>query len=616
MNLDEKQNAAANAGEGQYLVIACPGSGKTTVIIERVHRLIEQGIPPIRMLVITFTKAAADEMADRYEKKFGPCNIMFGTIHSVCFKVLQKAYGYHRENILTQAEQWDFFRQYLFKRVTKTDLEEYIRQLLTEISYVRNKRMDPRKFESSVCDTNMFVELLERYNDFKRESAKLDFDDMLILCRHCLIHNPEELTYWKKQFQYIMIDEFQDTNQIQADIFYMLAGKNGNLFVVGDDDQSIYGFRSADSSIMLDFKKWYPDCQEIYLDTNYRSAEKIVRSASMLIDNNNVRFRKKIKPFRQDKGLIYLSCMEDAITQVKSVIANLEMFHKDGIEYEEMAVLYRTNVQNQLLVSMLLMLNNAIPFYTTEQPKDIHNEFIYVDLMAYWRLASGNWKNGDLQRILNRPSRFLKSEVFKNCPFHIPEILARCRRLPKGQDAKAIDQIYELTFHLKNLKDLPPEAFITYVMKTMRYEVWLNSYAEFTGKDIETLFGTVSVLKEEAKQFGTMQDWNGYADFFSKKLLEMKRLKSRQGVCLSTFHSAKGLEWKAVTIIDCNEGVCPYRKAEKPEEFEEERRLFYVACTRAKDRLMLLYLKGQYEKNLYPSRYLHELGLMGYTPII
>lgn len=611
-SLDQSQEQAAETSDGQFLIIACPGSGKTTVIIERVHRMIEKGIPQTNMLVITFTKAAADEMQKRYEDKYGTSGVLFGTIHSVCFRVLRKALNLSMDNILRESEQWDFFRRYLINRISKTDLEEYIRQLMTEISYVKNSRTNPATYISNVCSSTDFVQFFHAYEDYKREHSFIDFDDMLILCRKVLIHMPEELKYWKEKFKYIMIDEFQDTNRIQADIFYMLAGKNGNIFVVGDDDQSIYGFRSADSTIMLEFQKTFPQCTKIYLDTNYRSCENIVEGAARLVKNNQVRFEKQIKASRKESGTIFTVCHKDALSQAISVIENVRQLHKNGIDYNDMAVLYRTNNENQFLVGALISLKeDKIPFYTTENPKDIHNEFIFGDLMAYWRLAEGNWKDGDLQRILNRPSRYLKAEVFKDCKYNLNDMLQHCDRLDgSGRISQAKSMIFDLVMHVKKLKGKAPEDFINYVMNMIQYKKWLSDYAAFTGKKEEDLLGILQMLKEEAKEFTTMADWDAYAKFYAKKIQELRRKKVKNGLCLSTFHSAKGLEWKAVILIDCNEGICPYHKAENPAEFEEERRLFYVAATRAKDTLLMFYLKTNGDMEQSPSRYLSEFGLI------
>lgn len=612
-SLDQSQEQAAETSDGQFLIIACPGSGKTTVIIERIHRMIEKGIPQANMLVITFTKAAADEMQKRYEDKFGTSAVLFGTIHSVCFRVLRKALNLSVENILRESEQWDFFRRYLISRISQTDLEEYIRQLMTEISYVKNSRTNPAAYISNVCSSNDFVQFFYAYEDYKRERSLIDFDDMLILCRKVLIHMPQELAYWKEKFKYIMIDEFQDTNRIQADIFYMLAGKNGNIFVVGDDDQSIYGFRSADSTIMLEFQKTFPQCTKIYLDTNYRSCENIVEGAAKLIKHNQIRFEKQIRANRKDTGTIFTTCHKDSMAQALSVIENVRQMHKNGIDYNDMAVLYRTNNENQILVGSLISLkDDKIPFYTTENPKDIHNEFIYGDLMAYWRLAEGNWKDGDLQRILNRPSRFLKAEVFKDCKFVLNDMLRHCDMLEgSNRINQAKSKIFDLVMHVKKLKGKPPEEFIDYMMNVVQYKKWLSDYAAFTGKKVEDLLGILQMLKEEAKGFTSMADWDAYAQFYAKKIQELRRSKNKKGLCLSTFHSAKGLEWKAVILIDCNEGFCPYRKADTPAQYEEERRLFYVAATRAKDTLLMFYLKADAEMEKSPSRYLSEFGLMG-----
>ena len=605
--LDIQQQKAARTMQGQVLVIACPGSGKTTVIIERVHNLTTK-VNPASILVITFTKAAAEEMKNRYKKKYGETKVVFCTIHSICYSIIKREFGLDASNILKDAEQYEFFRGYLINRVSGVDLDEYIKDLLLEISYVRNSRTKPELFESKKCSSSEFVEYMKAYAAYKTEENKIDFDDMLIICRQTLIHKPDVLAYWKKKYPYIMIDEYQDTNRIQADIFLMLAGKNGNLFVVGDDDQSIYGFRSADSSIMLDFGKWYPACTKIELNTNYRSAENIIEVASNLIQKNTVRYQKQIIGKRKERGEVILSSFENTYEQAKAIISDIKTKHSRGVPYNEIAILYRCNVQNLLLVSLLLSREkDQIPFYTTEIPKDIHNEFIFADLMTYWRLAEGSWKKGDLQRILNRPGRYLKAEVFKNCPFELNEMLQRCKNLPNKENAK--NNVFDLFWQIKKLKGKKPTEFISYIMNTMRYKEWLHTYCEYIGKEEEALFGIIDVLQKEASQFQTMQDWYDYSQFYAMKLQEMKRNPETSGVCLSTFHSAKGLEWKNVFVIDCNEEVTPSKKAQSPEEYEEERRLFYVAITRAKDELNLMYVKHNEDMSMDPSRYLYEMGL-------
>ena len=603
--LNTKQQEAVNFKNGQMLVVSCPGSGKTTVIVARVHQLIESGVNPSNILIITFTKEAADQMQKRYEKKYGPTQAFFGTIHSICFRVLAKAYNYTKEDILRANEQWEFMFNFLCKKVSSTDLQEYIKNMIAEIGYVRNKGMDYRKYQPEHSEKDIFRATYQAYDEFKKEKNKIDFDDMLVICQKCFREDKENLQYWKNQYAYIMIDEFQDTNSIQADIFYMLAGPDGNLFVVGDDDQSIYKFRSADSSIMLDFPKTFPKCQTIYMDTNYRSGTEVIKYAGNLIRVNKKRFEKDFHGFRKEPGSVSAIACNGPNEEVDRILKDMDSLRKQGVKYTDMAVLYRTNMENQLLAGKLLKLK--VPFYTTEAIKDYHEDFIFQDIMAYYRIACRNERKGDLQRILNRPSRFLKAEPFKNCSFSKADLFEACKKLGSDKSVQAMSKINELLYDIDMLKkQTVPYGFVQSLL-SMGYMTFIGKFCEFSGRDQETCMQTLNLLLEEAKEQGSMEEWQAYAKFYSESLQQKKRDKRKDGVCLSTFHSAKGLEWSRVYILNADDGNCPYKKSD---DIEEERRLFYVAVTRAKDVCKIFYSGSNGKKKQIPSQFLYEMGLL------
>lgn len=606
-SLSHKQEEIVNCIHGQVLVVSCPGSGKTTVIVNRAAKMVEEHIPESNILIITFTKEAATQMKNRYEKEFGKTNIFFGTIHAFCFRILTRAYGYKREDILLASEQWDFFRRQLYKKIDTTDLEEYIKSMLTEISYVRNKEIPVSSYEPQNSKKEIFVAMFEKYNEYKKALGKIDFDDMLILSRECLRSDKKQLDHWQKQFPYIMIDEYQDTNSIQAEIFYMLAGKNGNICVVGDDDQSIYGFRSADSKIMLDFPKVYPNCKRLYLDTNYRSGKNILSCAAKLISHNRVRFKKNIEGAKEENGSVKVSVYDGAKDQTMEIIKKIEDYHKKGVPYDEMSVLYRSNIQNQLLIGALM--KKEIPFYTTEPPKDYHSDFMFGDFMAYYRLAEGNWQKGDVQRILNRPSRYLKADAFKGCGYNKDELVNACQKLGRNTP-KAMLSVVEMMHDISCLAGKPPYEFCQFLLKGMGYNSFIDHFCEFCQRDKDMTKDILNLLLEEAKMFQTMEDWQEYANEYSLRLQEKRAARKKEGVCLSTFHSAKGLEWDVVFIIDANEDITPYRKATKPEEIEEERRLFYVALTRARKQAHISYTLGSEQRQITRSRFIPEMGIM------
>lgn len=603
LQLNEKQKQMVAAKEGPVLVVACPGSGKTTTMIERAKALVDYGVNPAKLLVITFTKQAATHMQQKYEKAYGKEGITFGTIHSICYRMLQSVAGYTKKDILLESEKWAFLAGQLHGKVAAAEMEETISGIMREISFVKNKCIPPEAYEPDSTDKRTFCILFHAYEDFRKSAGKIDFDDMLILARDILFNNGMVLDEYRKKYSYIMIDEFQDTNRVQADIFYLLAGENGNILVVGDDDQNVYGFRAAESAIMLDFPKKFPNCKIIYLDTNYRSEPEIIEIASKLIACNKKRFEKDFKGEKKGKGHIKITCFPDVVKQRDSVVEQLKKLHETGVPYEEMSVLYRTNKQNLMYVQALM--KEEIPFYTTEAVKDHHMEFPFQDFMAYYRLAAGNPWKGDLQRILNRPSRYLKGDAFKNCIYNIDQMIECANRCSNPDAAK--DRIYSMVDDIENLATMNPTQFVGYLYNVMDYRAGALSYAAYCGKDESEVNELLDSLIDEAKQFNTMREWADYAKTYNKKLQEKR--KNKEGICLSTYHSAKGLEWDYVFLIDCNEDMTPFKKAESPEEIEEERRLFYVAVTRARKGVRFTWVSDNGPKKMFPSRFLTEMGI-------
>lgn len=603
MELNEKQRQMVAAKEGPVLVVACPGSGKTTTMIARAKALVDSGVNPSKLLVITFTKQAATHMQQKYEKTYGKDGITFGTIHSICYRMLQSVAGYTKKDILLESEKWAFLVGKLHGRVTAAEMEETISGVMREISFVKNKCIPPEAYEPDTTDKRTFCALYHAYEDFRKAAGKIDFDDMLIVAREIFFNNGMVLEEYRKKYSYIMIDEFQDTNRVQADIFYLLAGENGNILVVGDDDQNVYGFRAADSSIMLDFPKKFPNCKIIYLDTNYRSEPEIIKVASKLIACNKKRFDKEFKGDKKGKGYITTTCFPDVVKQKDSVVGQLKKLHETGVPYEEMAVLYRTNKQNQMYAQRLI--KDEIPFYTTEPIHDYHMEFPFQDFMAYYRLSAGNPWKGDLQRILNRPSRYLKGEAFKNCIYNLDQMLICAEKCTNSTSAK--EKVFSMVDDIDNLATMNPSQFVGYLYNVMDYKTGAMSFAAYCGKEEAEIEELLTLLKEEAKQFKTMEEWATFAKEYGKKLQEKR--KNKEGICLSTYHSAKGLEWDYVFLIDCNENMTPFKKAESPEEIEEERRLFYVAVTRARKGVRFTWTSSNGPKKMFPSRFLTEMGI-------
>jgi len=596
----EQQNKAINAIDGQILLIACPGSGKTTTIVNRAKNMVDSGIDPATMLNITFTKSAADVMAKRF-RDISDARVEFSTIHAFCYRLLSKHCGYDQNDILKNSDQYVFIATRLRELgVPGNEIEDQTKEAIAGINRVRNMEMSVMSYDPDKLIKEDFIDVYEKYQEYKTRIRKIDFDDMIIDFRDRLKNNVGFLEHCRKKYKYITVDEFQDVNRIQADIFYDIAGEDGNIFVVGDDDQGIYGFRGADSGIMLDFPKHYPNCTKLSIDTNYRSKGNIIGHASKLINHNRTRFSKDFKADRENDGRISIFINNNVTRQARKVCEEIKNNKTSGQDYENMAVLYRTN--NEAVAVSAVLAKENIPFYTTEHVASIHESPVFGDIKAYYRLAGDIPQKGDFQRILNRPSRYAKAERYKDCDFDKAQVL----KIAKDDKPYVLTNLYGLFHDVKNLSAKKvPSDFVDYISVNMGYREWLGKHAEYMHKKPDEFYAVLSELKEEASEFDAMEDWFRFAEYYDRKLRDAAKAANREGVCLSTFHGAKGLEWESVFIINANDGYCPYKKAMTENELEEERRMFYVAMTRAKDNLSILLTDGEGDT---PSPYLAEAG--------
>lgn len=610
-NWNPAQRLAIESTEGAVMVLSCAGSGKTSVILERTRRIVEKGVRPGRILVATFSKAAAGEMEKRYREEYGGGGVRFATIHSVCYSVLAGSWGLTAESILREQERRSFFREehglaLQQGQAVSADFEEYYSGISADISRLSLEAAAGVEGSSGVTGKNMgnkkqdayAQQIRQRYEQFKRKHEKVDFDDMIILCHQCLTGQPEVLEYWQGVFDYFMLDEYQDTSVLQAEIFFLLAERQGNICIVGDDDQSIYGFRGADSGIFRYFQKCFPKCQVIMLEKNYRSLPGILKCAQRVIVHNRERFPKKLQAHREGKAEIQIWNGTGDREQVAAVLKQIEKSVEAGREYRDIAVLYRVKKEAATLVNRLLL--EDIPFYIREMPEDIHKGLVYRDVMAYYRLSQGMEEPGDLQQIINRPKRYIKNNLIRNCRLNRNELYLACTRdvsAPYEYD-RINDTVNQLFLDLRNLKELKPTEFLGYLKYEMKYMDSLMEYARYRELDEEEMERDYAALLGEAARFSTMEEWQAYVE-------EIRRgsCLNPDGVYLSTFHGAKGLEWKEVIIISANEKVTPYHQGGRCGDLEEERRLFYVAMTRARDKLSI-FSKG---KSGEISRFVREL---------
>lgn len=600
MEFNEAQKEALSHKDGPMMVLAGPGSGKTTVITHRISRLLEQGVAPSGILVITFTRAAAREMQERFQTLAGRENtgVSFGTFHSVFYHILKLAYRFTTGNILGEEEKRLYFKEFLEKSELEVEDEgEFISSVINEISYVKGNRIDPACYYSRNCPEEWFKKLYHGYDTMLRQRGKIDFDDMLIMCHELFTERKDILAAWQKKYRYILVDEFQDINRIQYEIVKMLALPENNLFIVGDDDQSIYRFRGAKPEIMLGFEKDYPGAKRVLLANNYRSSPEIVDTSLKLISHNRIRFEKRLVPVRKAGRPVDLTVYENPLAETEAVAKKIRMYEKAGCRYEDMAVLFRTGNGSGLLAEKLMEYN--IPFVMRDVIPSLYGHWIAKDLFAYLALGNGSRKRSDYFRIMNRPKRYLSRDAFEHAEVSLDAVKSFY------QDREWMEErVCDLESDIRTIGRLKPQAAVNYIRKAVGYDDYLKEYAEFRRLKPEELFEVADRVLESAAGFDDFASWMEHVRKYEDTLKDNGQQAS--GVTLSTMHSAKGLEYRVVFIIDANEGTIPHHKAGLSADIEEERRLFYVALTRAKDRLHVCAVKERYHRKQELSRFVRE----------
>lgn len=605
MAFNETQKKAIRHRQGPMLVLAGPGSGKTTVITNRVRYLTEKaGVDPGHILVITFTRAAAREMKERYEQmtQAGCSRVSFGTFHSVFFLILKLAYRYQAANIVREEQRIQFVRELLEHCDLEVEDEgEFIASVLSEISMVKGELMDLDHYYAKNCSEDVFKQLFLGYEEQLRKRRLLDFDDMLVMCYQLFKERPDILSAWQNKYKYILIDEFQDINRIQYEIVRMLAEPENNLFIVGDDDQSIYRFRGAKPEIMLGFERDYPDAPRLLLDQNYRSSRQIVEAAGNVIRHNRTRFPKDIRAARGNGRPLDIREWPEPIDESLAIAGELRDYASMGIAYEDMAVLYRTNLGPRLLIEKLMEYN--IPFNMRDTVPNLYDHWIVKNILSYIKAATGDLSRSNILTIINRPKRYVSRDALEGQMVNWEAVKSFY------QDKNwMLDRIEQLEYDLIMLKTMAPAAAVNYIRKAVDYDSYLREYAGERRMKPEELLEVLDQLQESAAGFKTYDAWFAHMDHYRDQLLKQAQGGNgrEKGVSLMTMHSSKGLEFRVVYILDANEGITPHHKAVLDPDVEEERRMFYVAMTRAKERLHIYYVRERYHKKQEKSRFAEE----------
>ena len=614
MKLNRGQDEAIKHGNGPCMVLAPPGSGKTLIVTERTRYLIEEsGVRPDQILVITFTRYAAREMKERFERLTAGKNypVTFGTFHSIFYGILKCAYGIGANNLMSEKESSVLLQEVLDQTDIEStpeveDEEELVRELLREVGMVKNGLCHLKDFHSKYLTQDEFAEVFRSYEHQKKELKKFDFDDMLVQCYALFRKKPEILQGWQKRFQYILIDEFQDINRVQYEVIRMLAAPRYNLFVVGDDDQSIYGFRGAKPELMLYMKQEFPSLRTISLTVNYRSTEFITGAAARVILHNDTRFYKRVQSFRGRGQNVHVQEVLDEQEEAQYVTKEIQKKLDQGIKPGEIAVLFRAAVQVRMISEILS--EHRIPFEMRDYVTNFYRHFIVKDMMAYLQLAAGKRDRSLFLTICNRPLRYLARNSMENRQVNFEDL----RKFYCDKDWM-LDIIDQFDVDVRMMKNMAPYAAIQYIRKKIGYDDFLKEYAEKHQISWKQLMDVMAELEERSKNFKSYDEWEIHIAKYTQELEEQqakaRKIKGEREnkVQLMTIHSAKGLEFEDVFVIHANEGEIPHQKAEKKDEIEEERRLFYVALTRAKNNLCISYITQKNGNSIKPSRFVEEL---------
>lgn len=632
--LNKAQREAVTWGEGPLLLLAGPGSGKTFTITNRILYLLEQGVPPEQILVITFTREAASSMHRRFRKmsdKLYPVN--FGTFHSVFYHILKESGGFRSLKLLNESQKRNLMIPILKKYNDKPEevcvqasIGEDAAKALAAVSYYKNTGNSGKAVEKMpVCWRGFFKEIFVEYRKAVQRAGAADFDDMLYECKKLLEGEKEVRSYWKSRFRHILIDEFQDINPMQYEVLKLLAAEPYNIFAVGDDDQSVYGFRGSRPDIMRQFTEEFR-AGRLLLDINYRCGKKIIDASLAVIGENQNRFSKRLKaaPHRQegDEGQLRIKSFQDREEESVYLLEQLREWREKHMgDSECCAVLFRTNAFMQGTAARLK--SAGIPYLMSEKVQSIYDHFIMKDIMAYLLLAAGDWKREYLLRIINKPSRYISREAvgdgrsikelekyYENSLWNVKRESGTGTPGRMGGTECVLKNLEKLQRQLLCLASLSPAAAVNYILKAVNYESYLRVLSAGNPEKAEEWREFIEWVKADAARFSTPREWLEAQNAYTAALEGQPRAASEEKgekIRLMTVHGAKGLEFHTVFIPDCNEKVFPHGSMPDGQEVEEERRIFYVAMTRAKVSLELLYLSGDRIRPRLPSRFLNPL---------
>lgn len=609
MEFSKEQKKAINHKNGPCLVLAVPGSGKTTVLLARINKLVESGVDPSKILAMTFSKSQALDMQDRYEKVYGDKSVKFSTIHSFSYglvrsfsnhankiELIEASKKYNKYQIVSQ-----IFYQIKKRKISDEELDEFFRVS----GYIKNTLMDYESYKKKYGQVFFnFEKVYIAYENFKKKNHLIDFDDMLLEALYILQNNKYALDFIQNKFDYIQIDEGQDTSFVQLKIISLIAGKKNNLFIVADDDQSIYGFRGASSELLLDFPKVYPDAKIYYMEDNYRSKENITTLANKLISNNKKRYKKSIKPKKDEGSKVNIKKHKTTNHQIDYVMKQaLEDIKKD----ESVAILYRNNISS---INLINRLNQNIDFYIKDSKYAFYMHPIIKDLINIIKFSKDTYDIDTFEKIYYKLNLYIKRD-FVNQVKMMPtnqDIIENLKEVD-GMNNFFLNNVYDLGYYMDKLSDLDFDEAIKYILFNMDYYEYLKEFSKAKAASMVSYDRIIDTLLNISEGVKSIVEFENKINNLIKK--QKSKSITNSPLTLSTIHGSKGLEFDNVYLIDLVENEFPssYAKAsdEDDKQLEEERRLFYVGLTRAKNKLSLHYPESLYLNKVDKSSFINEI---------
>ena len=636
--LNNRQKEAVLATEGPCLVIAGAGSGKTKVLTHKIAYLIANGVKPWNILAITFTNKAANEMKERIEKLIGDDakDVWMGTFHSICVRILRRyidRIGYKSDFVIFDTSDQRTLVKECLKALKVDDKMFTDRAVLSEISNGKNEMLEPKAYSVKYAGDfrkEKIAEIYELYQSKLRENNAIDFDDIINFTIKILTENPGVLEYYTEKFKYVLVDEYQDTNKAQFTLVSLFASRYGNITAVGDNDQGIYSFRGADITNILNFERDFPGTKIIKLEQNYRCTGNILKAANAVIKHNENKYDKKLWTENEEGHIPCMYCGEDEYDEARYIVEQINHLKtEEYYKYSDFTVLYRMNAQSRAIEDILM--REQVPYKVIGGLKFYERKEI-KDIIAYLRLIHNTADNLSLRRIINEPKRGIGKTSLDKIQEISDKTGVSMYEIIKNAQEYELNRVYlssrDFINQIEELRNKKDELKISDLIKeTLKSTGYTKALELENSVEAETRIENLEEFLTVAIEFEEQSADNTLAEFLENITLssDIDNLEDQEdSVTLMTLHSAKGLEFPVVFLVGMEEGIFPgYKSIGEPKELEEERRLFYVGITRAKQYLYLTCAKhrtifGSTSYNQV-SRFVKEIPeelLEGYAEVV